>query len=321
MNYVYPKLSAHDLGVVRLGGAGLGNILFAWARAAVFARDSGCEMIWPTWPSIKLGPWLRREPDKRFYGDLFQNRQGAIGGFRKLRLLASCSRLREEQRENIRLEDETIVEFTGFEGCFESLLYEYRYIYHLITSNLKEKNRVPLEDAFGREASHSIGVHIRLGDFGRVSEKEVRGGRHDSALPLSWYVQIIGEIRRFAGEDLPVCVFSDGSEEELEPVLSLPGVKRLSFGTSIADILALSRFPLLVASGSSFSMWARYLGRANCICYVNQRKQKLLTPEEDRFEIETDGIIDEETGRQIAKLYRKSERADSKETAIPNRTE
>lgn len=309
MNYVYPKLSAHDLGVVRLGGAGLGNILFAWARAAVFARENDCRMIWPTWPSIKMGPWLRREPDKRFYGDLFLNRQGAIGGFRKLRLLFSCSRLSEEQKENIRLEDETIVEFTGFEGCFESLLYEYRYVYDLITSNLREKNRAPLEEAFGQEAARSAGIHIRLGDFGRVAEAEVRNGRHDSALPMQWYVQIIEEIRRYAGEDLPFCVFSDGTEEELEPVLSLPGVKRISFGTSIADILALSRFPLLVASGSSFSMWARYLGRANCICYVNQRKEKILTPEEDRFEIETDGKIDEKTGRQIAALYHKNEEA------------
>lgn len=305
MNYVYPKLSEHDLGIVRLGGAGLGNILFTWARAAVFARDHGCAMIWPTWPSIKLGPILRREQDKRFYGDLFQNRQGAVGGIRKLKLLASCSRLKESQKENIRLEDETIVEFTGFEGCFEEILYEYGYIYNLITANLQARNQAPLSEDFQEEAKKGAAIHIRLGDFSRVSEAEVKNGRHDSALPIDWYVEIIGEIRRYAGPDLPFYIFSDGTEEELAPVLSLPDVKRVTFGTSIADILALSRFPLLVASGSSFSMWARYLGRADCICYTNQRKQQILTPEENKFEYETDGRITEEIGSRIAAIYGK----------------
>ena len=60
MNYVYPKLSERDLGFVRLGGAGLGNILFTYARALVYARDHRCRLIWPTWFSFKLGPILRR---------------------------------------------------------------------------------------------------------------------------------------------------------------------------------------------------------------------------------------------------------------------
>lgn len=303
MNYVYPKLSEHDLGIVRLGGAGLGNIMFAWARAAVFARDNDCSMIWPTWPSIKLGPILRREQDKRFYGDLFQNRQEAIDGMKKIYLLMTRGRIEESQREKIHLKDETIVEFTGFEGCFEEILYEYEYIYQLITLNLQSKNQKPLEKDFQKKARKAAAIHIRLGDFSRVSETEVKNGRHDSALPIDWYVQMIGEVRRYAGEELPFYVFSDGTEEELSPVLSLPGVERVTFGTSIADILALSQFPLLIASGSSFSMWARYLGRANCICYLNQRKQQILTPEENKFEYETEGTIDKQIGLRIAAIY------------------
>ena len=127
MNYAYPKLSEHDLGFVRLGGAGLGNIMFTWARAAVFARDNDCQVIWPTWPSIKVGPYLRREADKRFYGDLFRNDGSAIGGISKMCKLLTCNRIPEEQKESVRLEDETIVEFTGFEGCFDSILYEYDF--------------------------------------------------------------------------------------------------------------------------------------------------------------------------------------------------
>lgn len=300
MNYAYPKLSEHDLGFVRLGGAGLGNILFTWARAAVFARDHQCKLIWPTWPSIKLGPLFRREKDKRFYGGLFHS-NGEIAGLSKLWKLARLSRAPEREKESVSLCDETIVEFCGFEGCFEEILQEYAFVREMIVSHLTEKNRRPLAE----DMSGMVGIHVRLGDFGRVSEEEVKAGRHDSALPIAWYADMVEQIRAYAGWEVPVLVFSDGTDGELRELLTLPGVERKSYGTSIADILALSRFPLLIASGSSFSMWARYLGRANCICYKNQRKQAILTPEEKNFEIEAEERIPDEIGSRIRELYKK----------------
>lgn len=301
MNYAYPKLSEHDLGFVRLGGAGLGNIMFTWAWAAVFARDHHCRLIWPTWPSIKLGPILRREKDKRFYGDLFCSGGDEITGVQKVWKLARLSRVPETEKESISLCDETIVEFRGFEGCFDEILLEYEYVREMIVSHLREKNRRPLE----KDVSGVIGIHVRLGDFGRVSEEEVKAGRHDSALPIEWYVEMVQQIRKYAGWEVPAEVFSDGTEEELEKLLQCPQVTRSGYGTSIADIVALSRFPLLIASGSSFSMWARYLGRANCICYPNQRKQQILTPAEKNFEIEVETEIPKEIGSRIGRIYKK----------------
>jgi hypothetical protein len=299
MNYVYPKLSEHDLGFVRLGGAGLGNILFAYARAAVFAREHDCQLIWPTWPSIKLGPILRREADKRFYNDLFSNQSGYIGGLKKMWLLLTRTRVKEAEKESIHLQNETIVEFEGFEGCFEEILYDYGIVKEAVYSNLQEKNRKALEYDFGP----CIGVHIRLGDFARVSTEEVRGGRHDSALPVEWYAQMIEEVRAAAGKNLKAYIFSDGRDEELAPVLALPNVERITFGTSIGDIIGLSRTDLFIASGSSFSMWARYLGRMSCICYPNQIKQHILTPEEDAFEYETEGGFSDEIKEKIRGIF------------------
>ena len=301
MNYVYPKLSERDLGFVRLGGAGLGNILFTYARALVYARDHHCRLIWPTWFSFKLGPILRREMDKRFYHDLFQNRCGAVGGLKKMWLLATKKKVPEEKKKMADRFDGRIIVFEGLEGCFEDVLYDSRYVRENLERNLKAKNRKALSFDF----SDSIGVHIRLGDFARVSEAEVRQGRHDSALPVQWYADLICQIRELAGRTVKVWVFSDGTEEELRPVLDLPNTRRITFGTSIADIMGLSRVPLLIASGSSFSMWARYLGRMSCICYTNQIKEHILTEQDQGFEYETDGVIDEETGRKIQEIYRK----------------
>ena len=301
MNYVYPKLSERDLGFVRLGGAGLGNLLFTYARALVFARDHGCQMIWPTWPSVKLGPILRREMDKRFYNNLFDNRCGAVGGVKKLWLLAAKKRLPEtEAKKGLpKMPDGRIIEFEGLEGCFDEILYDSGYVFENLKQNLKPGNR----DALAFDFRDSIGVHIRLGDFARVSEAEAQAGRHDSALPIQWYVDMICQIRQIVGRELRVWVFSDGTEEELKPVLSLPRTQRLTFGTSIADIMALSRVPLLIASGSSFSMWARYLGRMNCICHIGQMKQHILTERDAALEWEVGGQIDEEIGGKIRELF------------------
>ena len=63
MYYIYPKLSEKDGILFRLGGAGLGNILFTYARAVIYVQNhEDAEMIWPTWFSFKLGPILRHEP-------------------------------------------------------------------------------------------------------------------------------------------------------------------------------------------------------------------------------------------------------------------
>lgn len=301
MNYVYPKLSEKDLGFVRLGGAGLGNILFTYARALVFARNHGCQLIWPTWFSVKLGPILRRELDKRFYNDLFDNRSGGAGGLWKLWLLAVKKHVPESERMQVKKQDGLVVEFEGMEGCFDDIRYDSVFLYENLKRNLKPRNR----DALAFDFRDSVGVHIRLGDFSRVSETEVRAGRHDSALPIQWYVDMICQIRALAGREIRVWVFSDGTEEELRPVLNLPRVQRLTFGTSIADIMALSRVPLLIASGSSFSMWARYLGRMSCICHTGQIKQNILTGLDSSFEYETDGPISEEIGGKIREIFKK----------------
>ena len=41
MKYVYPKLSPRDLFIFRLGGAGLGNLLFTYGRALAYQCDDG----------------------------------------------------------------------------------------------------------------------------------------------------------------------------------------------------------------------------------------------------------------------------------------
>lgn len=291
MNYTYPKLSEKDYHIFRVGGAGLGNILFTYARAVVYAsKHENVKMIWPTWFSLKLGPILRGEKDKRFYNDLFRNGSGYIDGVKKTSLLLTKKKIKEKDALLNSDFDDKIIEFEGFEGCFEPIMQDSKIVYDDIVKNLAKKNIKALEFN-GKDA---ICMHVRLGDFTRVTWEEVLSGKHCSSIPIEWYVGIGKELRRIAGKDVKIYVFSDGTDEELKPLLEMNNVEKITFGTAIADIIALSKAGIFVASGSSFSMWARYLGRMTTIMFPNQVKQVILQDYDEGMEIVAlDKISDE----------------------------
>lgn len=289
MIYIYPKFSKYEFMGVRLGGAGLGNLLFMWSRAIIAAKEHNCEVLWPTWASIKVGPWIRHEADKRFYGDLFRNRT-MIGGIKKYKALALnhkiyCKKYEQINWENVK--DKDLIICTGFglgpgelQMNFDGL-HEYRDVLaETITGNLASKGK----KALSFDADKSINVHVRLGDFSS-NVQALDEGKNNTRIQISWYVATVNKIRDAAGYNIPVNVFSDGTDEELRDLLALPNVRRVTFGNSIGDIIGLSKAPLMIASGSSFSMWARFLGKCSSISYPNQMKDKALN-EGEGFEIE-----------------------------------
>jgi len=74
MLYHLPILSRPDFGLLRAPGAGLGNLLFPIARAVIAQSHHGGTLVIPTMRQIKIGTFLRRERDKRTYGDIFHHR-------------------------------------------------------------------------------------------------------------------------------------------------------------------------------------------------------------------------------------------------------
>lgn len=119
MYYIYPKLSEKDCMLFRLGGAGLGNILFTYARAVIYVqKHENAEMIWPTWFSFKLGPILRHESDKRFYNDLFVNHSGYIGGFKKANILITKKHIKEQDMSKKQDLDGCVIDFEGLRTVF-----------------------------------------------------------------------------------------------------------------------------------------------------------------------------------------------------------
>lgn len=107
----------------------------------------------------------------------------------------------------------------------------------------------------GFDFSNCVAIHIRLGDY----PENVR-------TPIYWYVE---QIKHMQEKDCNYrfLLFSDGRDDELSDLLALPKVERVFFGSSIADIFAISKCCYLIGSDSTFSGWGAYLGQVPCIFY------------------------------------------------------
>jgi len=286
MLYAYPKLSAIDLGFFRLLGPGLGNLLFPWARSILAAKDFGLIPIFPTWPQIKIGPILRGEKDTRFYNGIFYPTKNYISGFKKFYLLMRAQKITEPDfmsgRYDKNIKDSRVVLFKGLgpqDNWFSPIVARYSLIFKELKKITVASHRRGLHYDF----KNSISVHVRLGDFSvPQSEDILKNGAYGYRIPLRWYRKQIMKIRKTIAKNIKVFVFSNGSNKELADLLNMDGVTRLSFGSSIADLLALSKANLLITSGSIFSQWAAFLGRMPTIWYPGQLREHLYSDHPER---------------------------------------
>jgi hypothetical protein len=220
---------------------------------------------------------LRREADTRFYFDLFQPTAQYVSGLERARMLLTWPRVPESPKP-VESKRSALVAFEGMNDLFASILDEHQFVHQSLLDMTRAKHKAALPKPHG-----AIAVHVRLGDFAQPSAAEPEGALN-RRVPLDWYLSQVRALHRVLGI-MPVQVFSDGTNEELGPLLALPGVQRASCGSSVADLLALARGRVLVASGSSFSMWASYLGRMPVIWPRGHLRQRLYR-EQPAAEIE-----------------------------------
>jgi hypothetical protein len=257
-------------GYPALGRYGLTHGLLAWARCALWCEQTGAEALAPIWLRPRVGPYLRRERDKRNYFKLF--RAGpATSGLRRTRLLATAPRtdIGEGWPEGP-VDAGTLVVFRNALAnneikCFSQVAGHGA----LLKSKLIEITRprfVPDPPA----APH-IAIHIRLGDFAPPPADLTQvAGRNNMQLPMDWYVDRLRVLRAAIGRDVPVIVYSDGDDAALAPVLSERGVIRSPRQASVTDLLAMSNASALIASGSGFSLWGAFLGNVPRISFRGQ---------------------------------------------------
>lgn len=251
MIYSYAKLSKYDFGFIRFMGTGLGNLLFPWARAVVASKKYGFKIIEPTWLQIKIGPILRGEFDFRLYGKLFLSSKVSIGGLKKIFFLAVKKKFNEsviwENPDCIKRFNDCIFIFKGLGDYFKEISEEHE----LVRSELLKIANPIYATGLKYDFSNCVCLHIRRGDF------KIEGWE----TPTKWFLWVMTELKEKINPDLKFKIFSDGSDEELSPILTQKNTERLFFGSALADLIAMSNSRILVGSyNSSFSMWASYLG-------------------------------------------------------------
>src|SRR6185437_15923225 len=75
----------------------------------------------------------------------------------------------------------------------------------------------------------------------------------------AWYQRVMERVRE-TDPSLPIQIFSDGREHELDDLLAISGVTLRREPSDVGDLLALAQARLLIGSNSTFSRWAAFLG-------------------------------------------------------------
>ncbi len=235
--------------------AGLGNKLFPWARCKLFSHLHGIPMLTPVWAQFKIGQFLRKETDLRLYTNLFHPAPSEIRGARAfwIPLLTPG----EKEPEDFRVYEKRpsgnrVVRFSTY-GYYFSGLDPWREL--LLQEILSITNRKWLGqvDSYG---PCPLAIHVRRGDY-----------RPPHAAPISWFVQTLRRIRAFAGRRTEARVFSDGHDDQLKELLAEENVTLVRTGSAIADMLVMSKAKVLIASASSFSAWAVFLGNLSAVSH------------------------------------------------------
>lgn len=251
--------------------------MLPWARCVVACHLRGWRMISPQWHQWDVFSIWQRNRDRRWYTGIFRPDDSAVNGFLRLRTLLSLPHISEPDWPALELPEssnDAIVVFSGLGRYFTDLL-NHREVVRRALRAIAVETRTPLK-------RNTIAVHVRLGDFAPADASDP--DQSNRRTELDWYIGRINDLRALAGEVWPVEVYSDGSDQELGPVLSLAETRRTDDGV-MGSILSMAGASALIASGSTFSMWAAYLGGMPVIWPANQMRQP-MHPQEPAREIE-----------------------------------
>lgn len=260
-----------SLVVCRLPKAGLGNHLFPLMNAMVFARLNNLPLKIIGYHHLKIGPYLRREKIKRRYIGYFTFQKSFIGeAFDRFYINLVSRRLTCVPEPAVDKLEPGAIKDKLF--LFEKLPTYHDYFVHLKPHRVlvRELLRTVIQPDILEKVENTlapvIGVHIRMGDFRKLKEGEDFSKVGHVRTPEFYFTNIIKEIRKIAGSDLPVSLFTDGYRHEFEEILDMDHVEMVEGNPDIVDLLLLSRSQLIImATGSTFSYWSGFLSEAPII--------------------------------------------------------
>ena len=286
MIYGYPDLGRH----------GLGHSLLAWGRCQLWCRDRNAKPLSPRWLRLRVGPYLRRERDKRNYFLLFRS-GNAIGGLRKAWILATTRKVEESDAAKVNDAEPAIVIFRSIPGNdikrdFAALRGEGPWLRTQLEA-MTVSRHLPK----GSAPPH-VAIHVRMGDFSTDPDR-ARRGEQGFRTGVDWFASALQSLRTSLGETIPAIVYSDGGDEELLPLLRLPSVVRAPDQSAVTDLLSIARADALIGSGSGFTMWGSLLGEVPRLSAPGQRLTRVLDLEDAEIELEQGAAVPERFAERV----------------------
>lgn len=237
------------IGQPRIGRAGLGNELLPWARCIVWCRDNAALEGPYAWRRLHVGPYLRREQDKRQYHREVRSNLTPWLRFSVSQRMLSGPHVLEGDQAPI---GSFVRVFEGLGNYFHDIRGESEYI----GMRLRGMAKVPLECT---KRPSTIAVHVRRGDFAPPSAAEV--GRSNTATPIAWYESAIEAILD-AVPNVAIEIYTDQPQHpDVQTLLAGPNVELARPGTALQHMFAMATAGALITSNSTFSGWGAYLGR------------------------------------------------------------
>lgn len=240
---------------VRLPASGLGNKISVWARASVFSELNNSRLYVSGWSQFKIGPWLRNERKKRIYWKCFKS----VSAYDLLQLYIKMAFAQLTFNPHLvkgKFKSQLII-FNHYRMDFDDIKPHRDIIIHSFLQNLSFR----IQQKLNSLTIPYISVHIRRGDF--------KNGVH--LTPISFYFNLILKIRNISGWKVPVTIYTDAFEEEVESLFSIGSIHYASTKDDIEDLIEMSRSRLIIsAARSTFSYWACFFGNSVVIKHPDE---------------------------------------------------
>jgi hypothetical protein len=266
--------------VVKGRGAGLGNELVPWARAYLMARELGARCLHPAFGinqrryghyfGTSSADWLIHRgmaaalPHVRFdEADYLAHGGGDVS--------EAFSRFAKSNALHDR--GPLVVLTEGMWGGMHHIARAREFVRTTLYRSRYAAGNLAELSARLDPAKLTVAMHVRLGDF-QESKAELQHyrGRFNCALPIDWFLNIGRCLLAEYGAHLQFQIFSDGSPEQLRPLVDLlrPVDTRCAAPSDISDLLAMAQADLMICSVSSYSVWAAMLSTAPYVWFEPQ---------------------------------------------------
>jgi hypothetical protein len=258
------KAIRETLVLAKMPSAGLGNKLFCFAHAIIFAEKNKLNFYFTGLSKIHLGPYLRREKSKRYYKHLFKKNY-------KLNILQLIFKKQIVIDYDL-CETQKYIFFKNTIYVFEQVPPWQDFFKHirenraLVLTRFFEAIHPDILSKLSQKKPPVIGVHIRMGDFRKLNPEEDFEKVGAVRTPLEYFIKLINKIREIGKANFEVQIFTDGKPEDIADIMNLPNIYLAEDDLDFLQMLHLSKSKIIILSaGSTFGQWAAYFSNAAII--------------------------------------------------------